>query len=73
MALREHLEVVFISLGEQVIYRQKRCFVSSFISDKNVALRRCFEFMASFYPAICVQSNKNVGSRSNRRVKNMYE
>lgn len=63
----------FIFFSEQVIYRQKCCFVSSFISDKNVALRRGFVLMAGFYQAICVQSNTNVGFCSNRQVNGMWE
>jgi hypothetical protein len=51
-------------LAEQVIDRQKRCFVSSFISDKNVASGRLFALSLSFYPPVGVPGNLFVGSGS---------
>ncbi len=50
---------------EQAVYRQISGFVSTFISNKEIDLRRTFGFMRVFYPGICLQSNLFVGSCSN--------
>ena len=60
-------------LAEQLRHQQKRCFGCKAISNKNVALRRCFRFMVLLIGLICVQSNATADSCANEGLKSMCE